>query len=119
MARQWTCQKCKRVNARTKQKCPCGRKRPVRAVAAHKKVLEVPYEVWVSVFGERCGICGKPPQGRRLDRDHDHKTGSWRGLLCHRCNRALPGHITAEWCEAAAKYLRAAATHPPPDLDKE
>ena len=61
------------------------------------------------MFGERCGICGKGPSAtRRLDRDHDHKTGQPRGLLDHRCNRALPSWATPEWLEAAAAYLRRA-----------
>ena len=32
-----------------------------------------------------------------------------RGLLCHRCNRALAGWITPDWLRAAAEYLE----HPP------
>jgi hypothetical protein len=70
----------------------------------------MPYEQWVEQFGERCGICGKPPKpGRRLDRDHDHATGEPRGLLCGMpCNRALTSRMTAEWLRAAAAYLDAA-----------
>jgi len=47
-----------------------------------------------------CAICGRPPTGRRLDIDHEHQKNEKkvildliklkiRGLLCHRCNRAL------------------------------
>jgi hypothetical protein len=69
--------------------------------------LELPYEHYLELAGaELCGICGRGPQRRRLDRDHDHKTGKPRGLLCHRCNRALPSWVTVEWLEAAAVYLR-------------
>ena len=106
MARVWTCARCKTRWPRTKQRCTCGRKRPQARHAAHKAALDVPYEEWVREFGERCGICGcGPSENRRLDRDHDHRTGEMRGLLCHRCNRALPNHIGADWLRKALAYL--------------
>lgn len=42
-----------------------------------------------------CAICGNPPKNRALHVDHNHrlktknKKETIRGLLCHRCNRAL------------------------------
>jgi hypothetical protein len=72
----------------------------------HLAVLKNPYEWWAERFPEQCGICGREPSGkRRLDRDHDHRTGEPRGLLCHRCNRALPNWVTPEWLMAAHRYL--------------
>jgi hypothetical protein len=69
-------------------------------------VLDKPYEWWVAQFGERCGICGAEPRpGRKLDRDHDHKTGRARGLLCHRCNRRLDNQADAEWLRRALRYV--------------
>jgi hypothetical protein len=71
--------------------------------------LELSYEVYVRLNGgELCGICGRPPLSRKLDRDHDHTTHKPRGLLCHRCNRAIPNWMTAEWLDSAAAYLRRA-----------
>jgi hypothetical protein len=53
-----------------------------------------------------CAICGRQPKKRRLDMDHDHRTMRIRGLLCVRCNRALPSWMTPEWLADAAQYLR-------------
>lgn len=38
-----------------------------------------------------CECCGKPPDGRnhRLNVDHDHVTGKFRGWLCWSCNTAI------------------------------
>jgi hypothetical protein len=69
--------------------------------------LELTYEQYVELNGgEHCAICKRGRGSRRLDRDHDHKTGRPRGLLCARCNRGLPNWITPEWLLAAAAYLK-------------
>jgi hypothetical protein len=70
-------------------------------------LAEMTYDQCVAKWGEQCGVCGakRAPNGRRLNRDHDHKTGEMRGLLCTRCNRALPDWLDAEWLLAAHKYL--------------
>ena len=52
-----------------------------------------------------CAICGAPPKTRRLHIDHDHRTGKVRGLLCQRCNRALPTWVTTGWLHQAIGYL--------------
>lgn len=42
-----------------------------------------------------CDICKRPETATRngvvrlLNKDHDHQTGEWRGLLCTRCNQAI------------------------------
>ena len=74
--------------------------------------LDLEYAGYVQLNGgDRCAIClrERGPSARRLDRDHDHRTGTPRGLLCHRCNRTLPAWITSEWLRAAAAYLDRAA----------
>lgn len=54
----------------------------------------------------RCAVCGEPPTRRRLDVDHDHKTGAVRGLLCSDCNIALGKfRDDPDRLRAAADYL--------------
>lgn len=39
---------------------------------------------------ERCECCNRPPEKKRtLHLDHDHKTGAFRGWLCHHCNTGI------------------------------
>ena len=41
-----------------------------------------------------------------MHRDHDHRTGRKRGLLCFTCNRFILGkYATAEKLRSAADYL--------------
>ena len=69
------------------------------------RALEQPYEVFLALNGEElCGICGAEPGTRRLHRDHDHRSGEPRGLLCFRRNAALRPYMTVEWLERALAY---------------
>lgn len=48
------------------------------------------YKELLSINNENCIICdSKCPSGRSLALDHDHKTGTLRGLLCINCNKGL------------------------------
>lgn len=72
--------------------------------------LDLDYSVFLARNNgdERCAICDRAPAARRcLDRDHCHKTGQPRGLLCHRCNRTLASWLTPDWLRSAAVYLEA------------
>ena len=54
-----------------------------------------------------CAICGKkPPLGKTLAVDHDHKTGEVRGLLCNSHNVAI-GLLgdSSKLAQRAADYL--------------
>lgn len=117
----WTCQrqsagvKCHAKNPSRKRLCvTCGKPRPARKKPAHMAALDLDYEAYVQINdGEHCGICGRtrdqlPNPGRRLDRDHDHKTGLPRGLLCREDNRRLKAWITPHWLRKATYYLERA-----------
>lgn len=50
------------------------------------------YEGILARQGGVCGICGcdaDPIEGRAMPLDHDHNTGSPRGVLCSSCNRGI------------------------------
>src|SRR5678815_1750426 len=67
----------------------------------------------------RCAVCRRPEtvksrsgQHRRLSVDHDHVTGTVRGLLCHRCNILVwafeDNHTTLDAVRAYVDDFRAA-----------
>ncbi len=49
------------------------------------------YDEMCRIQNDLCAVCCEPERHkkRRLSVDHDHATGIVRGLLCHRCNKAL------------------------------
>lgn len=54
------------------------------------------YEAMLKKQGGVCAICGQKETRKnkytgicKLHIDHDHKTGKFRGLLCHACNFAI------------------------------
>jgi len=117
----WTCQrstggqKCRTLNPNRRQICErCGKRRPPKKEPPHRAVLKaMSYDNWIILNGgEHCGICGKVEEGRRLCRDHDHKTGQARGLLCWTDNYHLRGWVTIEWLKAAIEYLERAEQLP-------
>jgi Recombination endonuclease VII len=70
-------------------------------------ITEAQYNELLAYQGGCCAICRKPPKGRRLAVDHDHKTGKVRGLLCYFCNSRFlgRGRESAAMHLAAAEYL--------------
>jgi hypothetical protein len=74
--------------------------------AAQLGVTDAEYERLLAAQGGTCALCPNLPKTRRLHVDHDHATMRVRGLLCHRCNRALPSWVTPDWLLRASGYLR-------------
>jgi hypothetical protein len=84
-------------------------------IASGVPVAEIPALVEEAESG-LCHICGQRPVDRgvqnkgaqRLQVDHDHVTGRYRGLLCTKCNTTL-GLMddNPEWLMTAAAYLLA------------
>lgn len=81
-------------------------RKPTRAVQLG--VTDDDYARMLAAQDGHCALCPATPKTRRFSVDHDHATGRVRGLLCHRCNRALPTWITPRWLNAAAAYLESA-----------
>lgn len=54
-----------------------------------------------------CGLCKGPPGARQFAVDHDHVSGSVRGLLCRGCNVGI-GNLKDDpkLLEKAAGYIR-------------
>lgn len=84
-----------------------------------KRAFNMTLEDYDNMFkkqGGVCVICGKPPEGidkrgkterpRKLEVDHNHKTGKVRGLLCFHCNNGLGCFKDSkENLASAIKYL--------------
>lgn len=54
-----------------------------------QRLTDAEYDTQLARQGGRCALCPNTPKARRLDQDHNHKTGAFRGLLCASCNRVL------------------------------
>ena len=78
------------------------RANPGRTAAAKRRanlaaygITEQQYTDMLRAQGGVCAICGKPESVARdgvvmrIPVDHCHDSGKVRGLLCHRCNRAI------------------------------
>lgn len=71
--------------------------------ARRYRVTESEFRRLAEEQGGRCAICRREPA--KLCIDHDHLTGVVRGLLCYRCNSALPFVEDSQRLAAALAYL--------------
>jgi len=98
----------KRINAtkkryyRTHKKQFAGYSRKRWLKKYYNMTLEQ-YDILVKTQNGCCAICGIPD--KKLDVDHDHKTGKVRALLCKRCNTWLAPIENKRFHEAAEIYL--------------
>ena len=56
---------------------------------------------------DNCECCGRPQGVKKFHRDHDHKTGKFRGWLCTQCNLGI-GKLGDDVAglEVAIEYLK-------------
>src|SRR5574338_486809 len=93
------------------------RRRPARRHVEFVNHVRPFYDRLLEGQGGHCARCRwLPSPKRRLDIDHDHRSMRYRGLLCARCNRALPSWMSAAWLRSAADYLDSS---PPEWLENE
>lgn len=87
---------------------------PIKRAKQRHRLYGWPPELFEETWKEqngKCAICEIPliPFGKgasSVHSDHDHRTGSPRGLLCARCNRALGGFDdSVDHLQAAIYYL--------------
>lgn len=87
-----------------------------RGVDRLDKLYGLPIDEQKRLREAGCAICSTPESslGRKLNADHDHKTGEFRGFLCTLCNSGL-GFFRddLERMRAAIRYLEEHSTRAP------
>lgn len=108
----WACKKCNNAYVdRWRKEKPKGHFN-IQRKSRLKRLGFTPelFDQMIEAQKNTCALCGTDtPGGPRnvWSADHDHKTGSPRGLLCMSCNATL-GHIEAkdpDWIDRAKKYI--------------
>ena len=109
-ARKWQLDNPERARAKQREYLDTGQKQIWDRQSYLKRKYGTTIAEYDRMFEEQygvCAICGEArPDERTLHVDHDHATGSVRGLLCFRCNNAL-GDLRddLELFQRAADYL--------------
>lgn len=107
------CRVCANAITRKWQRVNRGHIQDLRLQRVFGITLDV-YNLLLERQGGVCAICGAAKRGdRNLVVDHDHDTGSVRGLLCGRCNMGI-GLLdnSVEHLRAAADYLETCLAQP-------
>ncbi len=65
---------------------------------------------WNEMYEKQSGNCAlclrhQSELKRRLNTDHNHKSGHVRALLCTYCNRYRVGRLNLKWAKAIYEYL--------------
>jgi hypothetical protein len=74
-----------------------------------RKKISIDVEQKIAQHRGKCDICDGVPDGRwkKLNIDHCHTTGNFRGMLCSSCNRAI-GYFkdNVDLLQKTISYLR-------------
>ena len=71
-----------------------------RGLIASREFMEQIYEEYLK--SEECELCGEPYlNGNKKSMDHNHLTGEFRNICCHRCNmwKADRAGKNITWCK--------------------
>jgi hypothetical protein len=109
-ARRWQAENPERVAENLRRYRQSGRKAASDRRSHLKRKYGITperYHDMLAAQGGGCAICRRPPRDDiALHVDHDHETGSIRGLTCFRCNNALGDfNDDAELLTRAQAYL--------------
>lgn len=66
---------------------------------------DVPESLLFEFQDNKCYLCGIKSNGRALHRDHDHRTGWLRGILCSPCNTKLVSAGVDKGVDAAIQHF--------------
>lgn len=87
---RWECKKCTDVVSKQWKKDNKEQHAAINRKYNYKKKFNITVEDYDKLYLEqegKCKICNK--EFKILDVDHDHKTGTVRGLLCSNCNVSI------------------------------
>lgn len=103
---QTWCKSCQnKVKRITRSRTETAEQKRKHNLSSRYGITPEQYDEKLKQQGGLCAICGEVPVRKVLD--HNHETGAPRGILCHRCNIALPAIENKAYLESALKYLEA------------